>query len=97
MTLDMFPLTIKSKKLEQMTDDEFFEFCQENRDMRFERDSQGQIIIMSPTGLITSDLNSELNTQLRIWNKKYKLGHVLESNAGFFYLMTQLGVRTRHG
>ena len=80
----MFPLKLKSTYLERMTDDEFFQFCQENRETRFEREPNGQIVIMSPTGLFTSDRNSEINTQLRIWNKKNKLGHILDSNSGFF-------------
>lgn len=79
-----FPITIQGKVIEKMTDEEFFEFCQENKNTHFERDANGQITIMSPTGFLTSDRNSEINYQLRNWNTKYQLGKVLESNAGFY-------------
>jgi Uma2 family endonuclease len=33
-----------------VTDDQFFEFCQLNRDVRLERTSGGDLVIMPPTG-----------------------------------------------
>ncbi len=33
-----------------LTDDQFFDLCQKNRDLRFERSANGDLIIMSPTG-----------------------------------------------
>ena len=33
-----------------MTQDEFFDFCQQNADTRFERTAEGEIIIMAPSG-----------------------------------------------
>jgi len=67
----------------EIDDDQFFEFCQANRDLRIERNSQGEIIIMPPTGWETSDKNSEINFQLRLWAKKTKLGKVAESSGGY--------------
>jgi Uma2 family endonuclease len=67
----------------EIDDDQFFEFCQANRDVRIERNSQGEVIIMPPTGWETSDKNSEINFQLRLWAKKNKLGKVAESSGGY--------------
>src|SRR5215203_1495701 len=67
----------------EIDDDQFFEFCQVNRDLRIERNSQGEIIIMPPTGWETSDKNSEINFQLRLCAKKTKLGKVAESSGGY--------------
>lgn len=67
----------------EMNDEQFFEFCQANRDVRIERNSQGEIIIMPPTGWETSDQNSEINFQLRLWAKKDKRGKVAESSGGY--------------
>ena len=34
-----------------MTDDELFDFCKQNETVRIERDSNGELILTSPTGL----------------------------------------------
>lgn len=67
----------------KMTDDQFFDFCQANRDVRIERNSQGEIIVMPPTGWETGNQNSEINFQLRLWSKKDKRGKVAESSGGY--------------
>ena len=67
----------------EMSDEQFFEFCQANHDVRIERNSRGEIIIMPPTGWETSDKNSEINFQLRLWAKKDKRGKVAESSGGY--------------
>ncbi len=65
------------------SDDEFFEFCQANRPLNFERDKFGNIFIVMPTGSKTSNTNSEIAADFVIWNRKHKLGKVFESNGGF--------------
>ncbi|NEP90651.1 MAG: Uma2 family endonuclease [Okeania sp. SIO2C2] len=66
-----------------LTDEQFWQLCQENDDLRFERSATGELIIMSPTGSITGERNSELNFQLRAWNRQKNLGKVFDSNSGF--------------
>ncbi len=66
-----------------MEDDQFFEFCQANRDVRIERNKDGEIIIMPPTGSKTGDRNAEITMQLRIWAKKNKQGKSYDSSTGF--------------
>lgn len=66
-----------------LTDEQFFQLCQKNRELKFERNPQGDLIIMSPTGGETSERNSELNFQLRLWNHQYQLGKVFYSSGGF--------------
>ncbi|MDL5047596.1 Uma2 family endonuclease [Oscillatoria amoena NRMC-F 0135] len=82
--LDLSNRILKGPYIEQMTDEEFFRFCQDNRDFKFERTPQGQIIFMSPTCFLTGDRNSEIITQLRNWNKKNKGGHTVDSDTGFY-------------
>ena len=66
-----------------LTDEQFFDLCQKNRDYRFERSACGDLLIMPPTGSETGRRNVSLTTQLYIWNRQYKLGVVFDSSSGF--------------
>lgn len=59
--MDKFVLKTSAFRL---SDEEFFRFCQENRYLRIEKNANQDIIIMSPTGYITGDRNSEIIRQL---------------------------------
>lgn len=69
--------------LERMTDDEFFRFCQDNPDLRLERNRHGEIVIMSPTGASTGRANAEISRQLGNWNHEQRAGYVFDSSTGF--------------
>ncbi|MBI3500544.1 MAG: Uma2 family endonuclease [Bacteroidetes bacterium] len=79
----MEPIVLKHKKAVEMTDDEFAQFCAENRDLRIERNSNKNILIMSPTHSYTGKHNSEIIRQLSNWNHKHKSGYVFDSSTGF--------------
>jgi hypothetical protein len=50
-SIDTAPLTLHfAPLLRKLNDEDFFEFCQVNREWRIERTSDGDIIIMAPTG-----------------------------------------------
>lgn len=66
-----------------MSEDEFFEFCQQNKELNMERDTNKNIIIMSPTGTESGFYNGNIYTQLALWNRKTGLGVTFESSAGF--------------
>lgn len=74
---------LRLKQPPGMTEEQYFQFCQLNRDFRIERNQQGDLIIMPPTGMETGDKNSEINFQLRLWNRQTKLGKVFDSSTGF--------------
>jgi Uma2 family endonuclease len=67
----------------RLNDDEFYEFCQQNDNLRFERESSGTILIMSNTGGETGARNAEIMFQLMSWLKKAKLGQVFDSSTAF--------------
>ena len=67
----------------KMDDDQFFEFCQINRDLRIERTSQGEIIVMPPTGGETGKRNFGLIVQFGIWVKQDGTGVGFDSSTGF--------------
>ncbi|MBD2613800.1 MAG: Uma2 family endonuclease [Nostoc sp. ZfuVER08] len=66
-----------------LTDEQFFQMCQQNRDYRFERTASGEILIMPPTGSDTGRRNVKITTQLEIWNSESNLGEVFDSSTGF--------------
>ena len=68
----------------QFTDDEFFEFCAANDPLRIERNSKGQIIIMSPSGGKTGNIHFRIYSLLANWyDKNEHTGYVFDSSAGF--------------
>lgn len=79
----MTAITLKSAVLERLTDEEFYQFCMDNRDQRIERDANHHITIMPPTNSETGASNSEINYQLAHWNRQHALGKTFDSSAGF--------------
>ena len=79
----MEAITINFNSIIEMTDEQFFQLCQKNRDLRFERNAQGEIIIMPPTGGGTGKRNFNLNLQLGKWNEQKNLGVCFDSSTGF--------------
>ena len=75
-----FTLNLDSIKL---TDEQFFQLCQDNRDLRFERNANGNLIIMSPAGGKTGNRNGRLNQQLFNWTDADGTGIAFDSSTGF--------------
>lgn len=69
--------------LQRLSEEEFYAFCQQNRDDKFERRADGTIELMSLTGGESGRRNSELTTDLTIWNRQHRLGQVFDSSTGF--------------
>ena len=68
---------------EQLTDDQFFELCWINRELRIERTAQGGLSIMSPAGGDSSAQNAQITTQLVVWAKRDGTGRAFDSSGGF--------------
>ncbi len=79
----MTTLTLNLNPIIKLTDDQFFQLCQENENIRLERTAKGELIIMSPAGGETSNSNAGLTAQIWIWNQQNKLGKVFDSSGGF--------------
>jgi Uma2 family endonuclease len=76
-------VTLRLHPAIELTDDEFFALCQINSDLRLERTSRGDIIIMAPTGAETGNRNSEITRQLGNWTKRDGTGAAFDSSTGF--------------
>lgn len=79
----MTTLTLNLNPIIKLTDEQFFQLCQENENIRLERTAKGELIIMSPAGGETSNSNAGLTAQIWIWNQQNRLGKVFDSSGGF--------------
>jgi Uma2 family endonuclease len=77
------PLVLRLQPIINLTDDQFFEFCQINRNLHIERTATGEILIMPPTGSETGNRNAKLIVQLGIWAESEGTGIYFDSSTGF--------------
>jgi Uma2 family endonuclease len=70
---------------DHMSEDEFFYFCQQNSNLRIERDADKKIVIMEPIGNESGHYESEVNYQLKDWSRKSEdvKGIAFSSATGF--------------
>lgn len=68
---------------QRMSDDEFFEFCQRHPDLRIERTSEGDLIVMPPTGGETGRSNFKLTAHFANWVESDGRGVGFDSSTEF--------------
>lgn len=66
-----------------LTDEQFQQLCTANPDLRIETSPTGELIVMPPAFLGTSERNSDLTGQIWQWNRRHKLGKVFDSSGGY--------------
>jgi Uma2 family endonuclease len=66
-----------------LSEEQFFELCQKNRDYRFERTASGELLIMPPTGGETGRRNIKISTQVEVWSSQNNLGVAFDSSTCF--------------
>ena len=67
----------------KVTDSELERLSAENPETKFETNSEGHLLIMSPTGSESGRKNGKLLIRIGIWNEREKLGEVFDSSTGF--------------
>lgn len=77
------PLVLQLQPAIEVTREQFFDFCQINRDLRIERTAEGEIVIMAPAGGETSARNARLVAQVIQWADRDGSGAVFDSSGGF--------------
>ncbi|MDZ8222329.1 Uma2 family endonuclease [Nostoc sp. ChiVER01] len=80
---EIIPMVLQLQPAIALTDDQFYEFCQLNRDFRIERNAVGELVITSLTDAETSQRNFEIIGQLGIWTKQDGTGVGFGSSGGF--------------
>ncbi len=79
----MTAFTINLNSIIKLTDDQFYQLCRNNPEMKFERNAKEELIIMSPTGGATGKRNIEIWADFVIWNRQTKLGVCFDSSTCF--------------
>jgi Uma2 family endonuclease len=79
MTVDISSLMT----LPQMSDEQFYEFCHRNGNLRIERNANGEVIVMPPAFSDTGNRNFKVAVQLGIWAERDGTGEGFDSSAGF--------------
>ena len=74
------------------TEDQFYEFCRINRELRIERNAEGGVAIMGPAGWETAEKNAEITFQLKGWATGNGTGRAADSSAG--YLLPNGAIRS---
>lgn len=76
--LDKFQLNF-GRVLKRMNDDDFFEFCRSNPELRIEMNRRGEILVMPPTFSETGGRNFSLAVKFGIWAEKDGSGKGFDS------------------
>ena len=67
----------------ELTNEQFEQFCAQNRDLRIELTAEGIIEIMPPTFSQTGNKNIKITTQLELWTSDKDSGFAFGSSTGF--------------
>jgi len=78
----MSPLTLNLDAV-YLTDGQFYQLCQNNRELKFERTVKGELIIMSPVGGESGNREAELIIDLGVWNRQTRHGYTFSSSTIF--------------
>src|SRR5438876_6872905 len=81
--LEQAPLVVHTAPGMKMDDDQFFQFCQVNRDLRIERTAAGDLIILPPAGASSGRGNAELTYLFEDWARRDRTGLIFDSSTGF--------------
>ena len=77
------PLTLHLASVLRLTDDQLFELCQRNRELRIEREPTGDLTLMTPAGGKSANRNARILTRLNRWAEEDGTGETFDSSGGF--------------
>ncbi len=76
-------LSVNLPGSESMTTEQFYEFCQANRELRIERTANGEVIVMPPAFSDTGNRNFKIALQVGYWADRDGTGEAFDSSTGF--------------
>lgn len=77
------PLRVRLQPALCPTDDQFYDFCRLNRELRIERNATGDVTIMAPAAWESSRRNADITAQLFAWALEDGNGVAADSSAGY--------------
>jgi Uma2 family endonuclease len=78
------PLVLDDPYMSRMSEAEFFDFCQQHRKWRIERNAQQEILVAAFAGSHKSQRGARFIGQLGTWWDQHpETGEIFDSNAGF--------------
>jgi len=80
---DLVPRVLRLRPVVELSDDQLFDLCQINRELRIECNERGDLIMMSPAGSESSHRNIEIAAQLADWSRRDGSGIAFDSSGGF--------------
>ncbi|MCY7284969.1 MAG: Uma2 family endonuclease [Cyanobacteria bacterium CAN_BIN43] len=86
VTSEQMPLPIDLSSLTtilQVSDQQFYDFCRTNPDLRIERNANGEIIVMPPAFADAGNRNGRIFGQLFVWSEANATGEAFDSSSGF--------------
>jgi len=66
-----------------ITDQQFYQFCRANPELRIERTVIGELLVMSPSSERMGKASAKLITGLNTWNCQTQMGRVFSSSTKF--------------
>ena len=78
----MMPVILSLDTVE-LTDEQFWRLCEQNRDLQLERSAKGDLIVMPPVGGTSGNREAGLISLLWLWNQQTGLGKVFSSSTIF--------------
>ena len=85
MNLDIsqVELPVRLRMVRAMDDEALMRFCATNESVRVEREANGDLLVMSPSGFGSSMINSRINRLLTEWAEADGRGVTTDSNGGY--------------
>jgi Uma2 family endonuclease len=79
----MAALTLNLNSIANLSRSQFRQIASDNPDMKLERNKEGNLIVIAPTGGETGSFNFDLIGQLYLWNSTNRAGKAFDSSTGF--------------
>ena len=77
------PLVLRLRPVVELTDDLLLRLGSLNRDLRLERNAEGDLLLMPPAGGDSSASNAQVTIQLGVWANQDGTGMIFDSSGGF--------------
>ena len=77
-------ITLDLSSVVKLTNGQFYKLCQANPNIKLERNADGALIVMPPTGGVTGNKNFDILSQLGVWvSQNRELGLGFDSSTEF--------------